>query len=386
MSIAELGDLYDPDTDFVTVAGSFNGWNTTADTLIETQAEGVYEGLVTFANEQAIPSAWKYKFTIKTADGGTVWESIPDRDIDVSAEDLSQGVYVAQNFTTTPPYYSDVTPNDIFTTADTVVFVVDMRSAYYFLADSAGLPADIQSAEVSGDSIGFVIANGPLVAAGNWETWGPGLRDNPKLLLNDAGQDGDATAGDSLFSLRVAYKAGQANSGEFKFGINGYDNESTFAGNHFAKIESKVVNLIFGAMENRDGEIADALYDEYILVSVDGASVVRNGGSLDYGETVTSVDRTPTLSVPTEFSLSQNYPNPFNPSTNIAFSLPQASTVTLSVYNVLGQKVATLLSNHSMGAGNHTVSFDASSLSSGLYLYRLESGSFAQQRFMTLMK
>jgi len=85
------------------------------------------------------------------------------------------------------------------------------------------------------------------------------------------------------------------------------------------------------------------------------------------------------------FKLNQNFPNPFNPSTLINFTLPQASDVKLTVYNVLGQRVATLV-NGSMTSGAHTVRFDANNLASGVYFYRLEAGSFVQQRSMTLIK
>ncbi|MCH8558186.1 MAG: T9SS type A sorting domain-containing protein [Balneolia bacterium] len=86
-----------------------------------------------------------------------------------------------------------------------------------------------------------------------------------------------------------------------------------------------------------------------------------------------------------EFTLEQNYPNPFNPTTTISFTLPEASPVTLEVFNMQGQRVATLL-NTSMGAGLHNVSFDAASLSSGIYLYRLTAGSFSATNKMMLVK
>ena len=100
----------------------------------------------------------------------------------------------------------------------------------------------------------------------------------------------------------------------------------------------------------------------------------------------TAVSNERGIDTPNEFELSQNYPNPFNPTTNIAFNLGSASTVNLTVYNVLGQKVATLFSDRKMSAGNHVVGFDASRLSSGIYFYRLEAGGFVQQRSMTLIK
>ena len=89
--------------------------------------------------------------------------------------------------------------------------------------------------------------------------------------------------------------------------------------------------------------------------------------------------------VPVSFRLNQNYPNPFNPSTKISFSLESAGKTTLTIYNILGQKVATLLSQE-LSAGNHEVNFNASNLSSGVYLYRLDSGDFTAVKKMMIMK
>ncbi len=91
--------------------------------------------------------------------------------------------------------------------------------------------------------------------------------------------------------------------------------------------------------------------------------------------------------LPKSFSLEQNYPNPFNPSTRLTFTLATSERVTLSVYDVLGRKVATLIDGAQMAAGAHTVRFEARDLASGVYLYRLEAGSsFAQSRRMLLLK
>lgn len=89
--------------------------------------------------------------------------------------------------------------------------------------------------------------------------------------------------------------------------------------------------------------------------------------------------------IPKEFSISQNYPNPFNPSTTINFSLPKASNVVIKVFDVLGREVATLL-NGEKAAGNYEVNFDASKLSSGLYVYTINAGSFTSTKKMMLMK
>jgi hypothetical protein len=97
----------------------------------------------------------------------------------------------------------------------------------------------------------------------------------------------------------------------------------------------------------------------------------------------TSVERI--ASVPTEFQLFQNYPNPFNPATKIQFETPNASFVTLKVYNLLGQEVTTLV-NEFLPAGKYRTEFDASRLPSGMYLYRLQAGSFDEVKKMTVLK
>lgn len=89
--------------------------------------------------------------------------------------------------------------------------------------------------------------------------------------------------------------------------------------------------------------------------------------------------------VPTEFNLMQNYPNPFNPTTTIRFALPTESYVKLSVFNILGQEVAELVSER-MTAGFHKVDFDASKLNSGMYIYRIQADKFVSVKKMLLVK
>ncbi|MBI1803007.1 MAG: T9SS type A sorting domain-containing protein [Ignavibacteriae bacterium] len=88
---------------------------------------------------------------------------------------------------------------------------------------------------------------------------------------------------------------------------------------------------------------------------------------------------------PAAYELHQNYPNPFNPTTTISFDLPEASIVTLEVYNTLGQKVVTLLNQEEMEDGVQEVEFDASSLSSGIYFYRLTATSLTEQEDGTMV-
>jgi len=89
--------------------------------------------------------------------------------------------------------------------------------------------------------------------------------------------------------------------------------------------------------------------------------------------------------MPAEFRLDQNYPNPFNPKTDIRFSLPQPANVRLEIFNIIGQKVATLVDRH-MSAGSHSVTWDGSSVASGIYLYRLQAGDVVVSKKMMLVK
>ncbi|MBU0473335.1 MAG: cellulase family glycosylhydrolase [Bacteroidetes bacterium] len=95
--------------------------------------------------------------------------------------------------------------------------------------------------------------------------------------------------------------------------------------------------------------------------------------------------------VPTEYKLSQNYPNPFNPSTTIKYSIPRSTEyhsvqhTSLKVFDILGREVATLVNKHQK-AGNYEIIFNAASLSSGVYFYRLQSGSFVESKKLILIK
>ena len=91
------------------------------------------------------------------------------------------------------------------------------------------------------------------------------------------------------------------------------------------------------------------------------------------------------LTAPGEFSLVQNYPNPFNPTTTIEFTLPSESHVTLTIYNTVGRKVATLVDRH-YSAGRHAIEWNAREYSSGVYFYRLNSGENSAVRKLILMK
>ncbi|MGO9481795.1 MAG: T9SS type A sorting domain-containing protein, partial [Candidatus Kryptoniota bacterium] len=100
---------------------------------------------------------------------------------------------------------------------------------------------------------------------------------------------------------------------------------------------------------------------------------------------VTGIDQPEVPVVPAVIQLKQNYPNPFNPTTTINYSIPMRSQVTLKVYNILGEKVATLV-DAVQSAGDHSVNFNASRLASGVYLYQLIYGNYPTTRKMVVIK
>jgi hypothetical protein len=106
--------------------------------------------------------------------------------------------------------------------------------------------------------------------------------------------------------------------------------------------------------------------------------------SIEY-RSVTDIDDEALSHIPRHYSLFQNYPNPFNPTTMISYQLPMINDVELSIYNLLGQKVATLV-NEQKQAGNHQVEWDASGFASGIYYYRIVGGKFQDVKKMILIK
>ncbi len=155
---------------------------------------------------------------------------------------------------------------------------------------------------------------------------------------------------------------------------NPYWNPVTITGSHnwsnSAETQNNENTLIL-----RDGNIANQYLQEF------AARYAQFGGT---DPILVDVDET-NPSKATSYSLEQNYPNPFNPTTTIRFSIPSAQLVTLSVFDILGRNVATLI-HAKMNSGNHKVEFNGDGLASGVYFYRLETGTFRATKKTMLMK
>jgi flagellar hook assembly protein FlgD len=89
--------------------------------------------------------------------------------------------------------------------------------------------------------------------------------------------------------------------------------------------------------------------------------------------------------IPTEYSLTQNYPNPFNPSTKITYSIPEASLVTIKIYDITGNDLETLI-NEEKVVGAYEITWDGSNYPSGIYFYKIEAGNFVETKKLVLIK
>lgn len=264
-----------------------------------------------------------------------------------------------------------------------VTYTVNIKPVFYQIAKGDTL-RDIQGTrsiyEAVKDSIlkWGVWMNG--LAVGDWTNpggtdWDLGLELNLTKKMYDDGTNGDAVAGDTVFT-RLVNTGPDSTRGTlgvvgqvFKFGIWAGDNEAGrggFGNNHKANIVDD--NPTF-TMKSQFGSINPAFYSAW---DYDKEAPVGS---------VSVADNTK----PFIFALEQNYPNPFNPSTKIDYSIPMQSKVELKIYNIVGQEVATLV-NEVQGAGVHSARFDATKLASGVYFYRLTAGNFTSVKKMALLK
>ncbi len=150
--------------------------------------------------------------------------------------------------------------------------------------------------------------------------------------------------------------------------VSGWNGSGTPPASYYAALWSYTRSLTLDQMQSATQDLASLWYTAWV----------------DAGLIVLDVNP-PEPKTPANFQLAQNYPNPFNPLTTISYSLPVGGTVFLKVFTIDGREVATLVrENQSVGA--HSVQFDASNLASGVYLYRLQLGSFTQTRKLILLK
>lgn len=141
-----------------------------------------------------------------------------------------------------------------------------------------------------------------------------------------------------------------------------------------------------GAAVMSDGTYAAAgTIGQDVIGRSTGVTYASAAGFWGDGGVILDVKSSTMQGMPMVYTLEQNYPNPFNPSTTIRYSLPHRSPVSLTVYNTLGQQVASLVQGQ-QEAGAYEVKFDGSNLASGVYFYRLQAGNYVATKKLLLMK
>jgi len=350
------GGAFDPNSDSLLVMGL--DWDNLGKDVVGTRKmantdpfnPGVYTTTLTVTNGSAAPNGvgdstkWKFKAYPDARFGNTGWETGSDR----------WHIYVADGSTITlPVIVPRILPNLPNLTADLPIQIT---------VDVTGAVNRYNGLTIPLNELQFVGMRGGADFLGNWFSggnWQPsdtttGLM---KVLTN---------IGNNLWRINVvAPSATPGGVYELKFAamypgadtINGgsspLDNEGGFGVNHTVILangpSSRTLRYIFG----------DYTPEHNNVENLEGT--------------------------PMSYELSQNYPNPFNPSTKIRFSVPEAGIVTLKVFNLLGEEIATLLSAEKT-AGNYEATFDASNLSSGIYFYKLEAKNFTSTKKMMLLK
>jgi len=264
-----------------------------------------------------------------------------------------------------------------------------------------------------------------MLLATNMVTWGEKLPSSPHLQATEnacvtchMSEEGDlATAGMHTFSMVdengvdnvAACEPCHGTVGESfadkKYYLNG---NADHDGNGVAEgLQHEIHGLLDTLayyLPKEDGEVSindsSVTYDEaaagyiYFFVEEDRSLGIHNPAfavSLvqlairklkDQALSISPMDQ---MTAPTEYSLSQNYPNPFNPYTQIDFTIKKAGNVSLTVYNMLGQEVSTLI-NEEMAPGSYKAKFDGTGLASGVYIYRLTTNDYTSIKKMVLMK
>ncbi|CAN0541190.1 unnamed protein product, partial [Scytosiphon promiscuus] len=161
----------------------------------------------------------------------------------------------------------------------------------------------------------------------------------------------------------------------------------TFELSSSATFDTKLDSVTFSAdtafFSNQINDLGEYYWRVRAINSFDSTTWGSNSNITPFKFTIVQATPNEEEESPLTFRLDQNYPNPVNPSTNISYSIHQASFVTIEVFNLLGQKVSTLV-NEKQSSGNYTIRFDAMNLTSGVDLYRINAGEFSQTKRMIL--
>lgn len=404
-----------PATQEVAVAGAFTDWATNPFVLSEDSGtSGLYAGTLN-VDGLVVPGGQQFKFIIRNIGSTDVsaWENVdpavtspveggnrvfaltgnePDTDSDGRLEAFYDNNTNPEDL----PFFSDQNASQFLTAPATVTYNVDARSAQYLLAATGSLPGGATTMDrlaINGPAAGESQEDGgPAGGIGDWAGWGD--------VLNGIEERQLTNNGNNQWSLTLNYAAGAARNLVAKFGILGQDNESGFGGDHQFTISegANTLNLAFGCVrrnvpfpgatrfgyvdETADG--AFVAYDEYLLIRNDldpATCVTVTSGGVDGDVQTVGVENGPTIS---GLELVAR-PNPVAGRGVVALTLDRAMDVRVRLFDVTGREVATLAEG-ALAAGTTDVAVDATGLSAGVYVLRVEADGQTATRRLTVVR
>lgn len=248
------------------------------------------------------------------------------------------------------------------TSGTTLHALVGGNNGVIFKTTDAGINWTQSNSGTSNNINAFGFGAGKIIAVGNNGT-----------ILNstDAGDTWSSNTSPTIDNLFSVSSSGQNASWIIACGSNGTIIKSTDNGDTWFLQSSPTSEDLFSA----------SAFSNSIHFAVGNNGIVLK--TIDGGGNPVNIEDV--MDMPLQFEVHQNYPNPFNPTTKIKYAIPNFGFITLQVYNLLGEVVATLV-NEQQPAGNYEVSFDAANLSSGIYLYKIQAGNYTDVKKMILLR
>ncbi|MFC2133956.1 T9SS type A sorting domain-containing protein [Bacteroidota bacterium] len=369
MSVMSEVGIYDPVTDGLQVRGGFNSWNDSEpdrSIMVQDPLDPNIWALNVPFEQVEIGSDQAYKFFVSVADTESIWIDGWERPISTGGGNRlipfeGTTVQLAKlNQDAGWVYFDDVHPDWVIPDGESVdiTFSVDMTDA---MAD-AGLEAI--PFDPAADTVWWVCEVPTFAVTQGW-TDTDQMRVFPLL-----------TADGNVYSGTLTVNGPSFNAFEYRYGYSHPADESFILEDAGYGTDAYRTRFI----SQTDARTFDQPYAAPADAWTDGVKTAQSEDApAGYVTGVGDVD------VPVEFSLEQNYPNPFNPTTKIRFTVPESGIVTLKVYNLLGQEVATLM-NRDLNAGTYDVNFNATAFSSGVYFYTVRINNFTATKKMMLLK
>jgi len=343
LKLQRLAGILNPATDSVSVRGTFNDWQNSW-MHPSTDSSDVYT--TTIGVDAAVGDTIGFKFFIRP----TTWEY-----------DYYYPHYLNRYIAVTPEIYDSGFVDYYASTFNRWANVLNSDCTVLFICNTNGAKIKGMPEGTPFKTLHIFGHNSPL----KWpqSTW-PNSDSTLGIQMYDDGTHGDKIAGDKIFSNQFTFQKFTSAVIEYKYSAN------------------------WGLPENggsNDNDDTDMYRMIYVLNGVSNDAVDDTFG-ITRSKYLTDVNSSETP-LPTSFALEQNYPNPFNPETVISYQLAASSFVTLKVYDILGNEIASLV-NEEQPAGTHQVKFSGKNrdFSSGIYFYQLRAGDFVQTKKMILLK